>query len=203
MGETTRRGCRRATQTTARALVYAGMHDLLPNAPLAERMQEHLQTSVRRPGTRASRHSRGNANAARAGRGGLATDVLPLLNERTLGGASDVAEASWNAPPWASQCRPCREASRFTRGRRRRAPGCPSASKARWRRRRCLRTPAVHAYVLTDADLRTAARADFERRTDGFTYSSPLRPSDSRSTCPDRITTDGSAEAVAGLESRA
>jgi hypothetical protein len=57
---------------------------------------------------------------------------------------------------------------------------------------------------LTDVDLRTAARADFERRTDGFTYSSPL-PADQRQPIdlPDWITTDGSAEAVAGLESRA
>lgn len=57
---------------------------------------------------------------------------------------------------------------------------------------------------MTDADLRTAARADFDRRTDGFTYSSPL-PADQKHPIdlPDWITTDGSAEAVAALERRA
>src|SRR5881227_1211452 len=32
-----------ATQTTAKVLVYTGFYDLLPNSPLAERMQVHLE----------------------------------------------------------------------------------------------------------------------------------------------------------------
>jgi len=36
-------GAARATQTRAEVLVYAGMHDLLPNTPLAQRMQQHLE----------------------------------------------------------------------------------------------------------------------------------------------------------------
>src|SRR5205823_5021849 len=36
-------GAALATQTTAKVLVYTGFHDLLPNRPLAERMQVHLE----------------------------------------------------------------------------------------------------------------------------------------------------------------
>ena len=92
-------GAARATQTTARALVYAGMHGLLPNAPLAERMQEHLE-HVGTPSWDEGEQAFARECQRELGldAAGLATDVLPLLDEPTLGGASDVAEASWNAP---------------------------------------------------------------------------------------------------------
>lgn len=55
--------------------------------------------------------------------------------------------------------------------------------------------------VLTDADLRAAARADFERRTNAFTYTSPL-PADQKHPLdlPPWMITDGSTEAIAALE---
>jgi hypothetical protein len=37
------KGAALATQTKALAVDYYGMHDLLPNAPLAQRMQQHLE----------------------------------------------------------------------------------------------------------------------------------------------------------------
>ena len=54
--------------------------------------------------------------------------------------------------------------------------------------------------VLTDAELRTAARADFERRTEGFTYASPLPPEQQHPfALPAWLNTDGSTEALAGM----
>lgn len=196
-------GAARATQTTAHARVYAGMHDLLPNAPLAERMQEHLE-HVGTPSWDEGEQAFARECQRELGldEAGLATDVLPLLNEPTLGGASDVAEASWNAPTMgiAMPTLP-RGVSLHTWA----ATACAGMSIGV---KGALAAATVLAHtaldVLIDADLRTAARADFERRTDGFTYSSPL-PADQRQPIdlPDWMTTDGSAEAVAELESRA
>ena len=55
--------------------------------------------------------------------------------------------------------------------------------------------------VLTDAELRAAARADFAQRTANFTYVSPL-PSTQRQPMglPEWLNTDGTTEAMADME---
>jgi aminobenzoyl-glutamate utilization protein B len=54
--------------------------------------------------------------------------------------------------------------------------------------------------VLTDAELRRAARDDLARRTAGHTYVSPLPPEQTRpSTLPDWLLGDGTTEAVANI----
>ena len=151
------------------------MHDLLPNAPLAERMQAHLE----RVGVPAwSEEEQAFARECQREMGlaenGLATRVLPLMPEPTLGGSSDVAEASWITPTMgiamptmplgvALHTWPVTACGGMSIGRN----GALAAAKV-------LALTALD--VLTDAELRAAARADFERRTEGFTYVSPLPP---------------------------
>jgi aminobenzoyl-glutamate utilization protein B len=55
--------------------------------------------------------------------------------------------------------------------------------------------------LLTDAELREAARSDFERRTAGYSYASPLPPEQRHPLyLPEWLNSDGSAEALAGME---
>jgi aminobenzoyl-glutamate utilization protein B len=193
-------GAARATQTTAEVLVYLGMHDLLPNTPLAERMQRHLE-QVRAPEwdedeQAFARECQRELGAAEAG---LAPGVLPLPAEPAVGGASDVAEASWITPTMGI--------------------GMPTfplgVSLHTWAVTACggmsigvkgaLAATDVLARMaldlLADDQLRVEARADFEHRRGDYRYVSPLSP-DQRHPIdlPDWLVTDGSAEAMGALE---
>ena len=92
-------GAALATQTTSNVDVFFGLHDLLPNAPLAERMQEHLDRSRRAVWTDEEQaFARGCQASIGLPEQGLSGDVLPLQPEVAIGGSSDVADVSWNAP---------------------------------------------------------------------------------------------------------
>lgn len=193
-------GAAMATQTEARVNVYIGKHDLLPNTPLAE----HMQGVLERVGTpdwseeeqafaRECQKQMGLAEA------GMMTKVLPLPKELTVGGSSDVADISWITPTMgvvmptvplniALHTWPVTACGGMSIGLK----GTLAATKV-------LAITALD--VLTDDALREAARADFAKRTEGFTYVSPLSPEQKRPLgLPEWMSTDGSTEAVGGLE---
>lgn len=162
-----------ATQTRSEVDVFFGMHDLLPNGPLAERMQAHLEAVGAPEWTEAelefARECQRNMGLPELG---LAEDVAPLRPEVAIGGSSDVADVSWNAPTMGIVM-----------------PTVPlGVSMHTWPVTACggmsigLKGALAALDVLTrtgldvvtDAELRAAARADFERRTQGFEYVSPL-----------------------------
>jgi aminobenzoyl-glutamate utilization protein B len=166
-------GAALATQTTSEVDVFFGMHDLLPNTPLAERMQVHLERVGAPEWTDEeqafARECQANMDVPQLG---LATDVVPLQPELAIGGSSDVADVSWNTPTMGVV-----------------VPTAPlGVSMHTWPVTACggtsigVRGALAAAQVLgltaldvlTDAALRDAARADFERRTEGFEYVSPI-----------------------------
>ncbi len=166
-------GAALATQTRAEVDVFFGMHDLLPNTPLAERMHAHL-AAVGVP--KWTDEEQAFARECQVNMGlpemGLTADVIPLQPETAIGGSSDVADVSWNAPTMGVVM-----------------PTVPlGVSMHTWAVTACggmsIGLKGAHAAtdvltrtaldILSDADLRTAARADFERRTEGVEYVSPL-----------------------------
>jgi aminobenzoyl-glutamate utilization protein B len=193
-------GAARATQTSAELLVYAGMHDLLPNTPLAERMQSHLE-QVGSPEwdddegefARACQRELGIPEA------GLADAVLPLPDEPSLGGATDVAEPSWITPTMGITMPtmplgvplhtwPVTACGGMSIGKK----GALAATEVLTR---------MALDLLTDEELRAAARSDFARRRGDYAYTSPLPPDQLHPIdLPDWLITDGSAEAMGALE---
>jgi aminobenzoyl-glutamate utilization protein B len=168
-------GAALATQTTSEVDIFFGMHDLLPNTPLAERMQLHLD-AVGAPSWTEEEQAFARECQANMGlpEAGLAGDVVPLQPEVAIGGSSDVADVSWNVPTMGVV-----------------VPTAPiGVSMHTWPVTACggmsiglkgaLTATQVLAAtvldVLTDAELRAAARADFERRTEGVEYVSPIPP---------------------------
>ena len=166
-------GAALATQTTSDVEVFFGLHDLLPNGPLAERMQEHL-AAIGVPEWTDDEQSFARECQANMGlpEAGLSTDVVPLQPEVAIGGSSDVADVSWTAPTMGVVM-----------------PTVPvGVSMHTWPVTACggmsigLKAALAAAHVLvatavdvfTDAELCAAARADFERRTDCFEYVSPI-----------------------------
>jgi aminobenzoyl-glutamate utilization protein B len=166
-------GAALATQTRAEVDVFFGMWDLLPNTPLAERMQQHLE-AVGVPAWTDDEQAFARQCQANMGlpEAGLATNVVPLQPEVAIGGSSDVADVSWNTPTMGVVM-----------------PTVPlGVSMHTWAVTACggmsigLKAALAATDVLTrtaldvfaDAELRAAARADFERRTEGVEYVSPI-----------------------------
>ncbi len=168
-------GAALATQTRSRVNLLFGMYDLLPNGPLAGRMQAHLE-HVGVPEW--TDEEQGFAKECQENFDvepqGMATEVLPLSEEPVIGGSTDVADVSWNTP--TMDCT---------------IPTWPQEVSAHtWPVVACGGTSiglkgALHATkelamtgaeIMTDGELREAARTDFERRTQGRAYTSPLPP---------------------------
>jgi aminobenzoyl-glutamate utilization protein B len=196
-------GAALATQTNAKVNVFFGMHDLVSNAPLAERMQTYLEEAGA-PAWTDEEHAFARACQQQMGipEQGLATTVMPLLTEQSVGGSSDVAEASWLTPtmgitmPTMPLKVPLHTWAVTACG------GSSIGLKGALRAAEVLTRMALA--VLTDAELRAAARADFEQRMAGATYVSPLPPEQRHPyALPAWLITDGSTEALAHLERNA
>jgi aminobenzoyl-glutamate utilization protein B len=166
-------GAALATQTTSEVDVFFGMHDLLPNAPLAERMQQHL-ADVGAPTWTEEEQAFGRAcqTNMELPELGLSSDVIPLQPEIAIGGSSDVADVSWSAPTMGVVMPTVPLGVSMHTWPVTACGGMSIGLKAALAAAQVLTLTAVD--VLTDDDLRTAARADFDRRTEGFEYVSPI-----------------------------
>jgi aminobenzoyl-glutamate utilization protein B len=192
-------GAARATETRAEVLVYAGMHDLLPNTPLAERMQQHLE----RVGTPAwDDEEQAFAHACQRELGiaeaGLAPAVMPLLDEPLLGGSTDVAEVSWNTPTMGIAMPTMPLGVSLHTWPVTACAGMSIGLKGALAATDVLARAAVD--LLADEELRAEARADLERRRGDYRFVSALPPEQRHPIdLPDWLLTDGSAEAIGGL----
>jgi aminobenzoyl-glutamate utilization protein B len=169
-------GAALATQTTAKVLLYTGLYDLLPNSPLAERMQAKLEevgvptfTEEEQAFARELQQNYGVEPE------GMALETMPLGDENaSMGFSTDVGDVSWNVPTMGCGM-----------------PTMPlGVSVHTWAATACHGTSiglkgALHAArvlawtgldLMTDAELRKAAHADFEQRVMNSPYTSPLSP---------------------------
>jgi aminobenzoyl-glutamate utilization protein B len=168
-------GAALATQTRAEVDVFFGMWDLLPNTPLAERMQQHLEAVGVPAWTDAeqafARECQANMSLPEAG---LATHVVPLQPEVAIGGSSDVADVSWNTPTMGVVMPTVPLGVGMHTWAVTACGGMSIGLKGALAATDVLTRTALD--VLADAELRAAVRADFERRTEGVEYVSPIPP---------------------------
>lgn len=166
-------GAALATQTRAAVDVFFGLYDLLPNTPLAERMQQHLDAVGVPEWTDEeqafARECQANMGVAESG---LTTDVVPLQPETAIGGSSDVADVSWNAPTMGVVMPTVPLGVSMHTWAVTACGGMSIGLKGALAASDVLTRTALD--VLSDGDLRAAARADFERRTEGVEYVSPI-----------------------------
>jgi aminobenzoyl-glutamate utilization protein B len=169
-------GAATATQTKAKAQAYYGLYDILPNNPLAERLYSHI---VRLGAPTYTEEEQAFAREIQKNFDvepqGMATTVLPLPDDNAFMGAStDVGDVSWLTPTMGC------DMSTMPLGITPHtwpATACHGMSiglKGAIQAARVLAATGVD--ILTDAELRKTARADFERRTSGKPYVSPLPP---------------------------
>ena len=186
------------TQTTADYLVYKGMFDVEPNEPLARALLAHMQarppvwTDAEQDFARACQRAMGLPEA------GMATSVLPFIPETSAGGSSDLGDVSKITPlgifgwptaglgtglhTWAITA----------------CAGMSIGDRASLDAARIL--AGIGHDLMTDAALRTAARADLDTRLGGKVFASLLPPEQVAPIgIPDWLRKTGEDEATAPL----
>ncbi len=169
-------GAALATQTRGEALIYSGLYDLLPNQPLAARMQTHIER-IGVPEYTAGEiafaeeiqrnfgvESRGMAREARA--------LLP--DTTTFGFSTDVGDVSWNTPTMGCGMPTMPLGVSIHTWAATACHGMSIGLKGAVNAARVLAATGID--ILTDPALRQSARADFARRVKDKPYISPLAP---------------------------
>jgi aminobenzoyl-glutamate utilization protein B len=163
-----------ATQTKAKYLVFCGMHDILPNTPMASRIFEHitqiglpeyteeeqefakkLQISVGKPAT------------------GMKYAILPPFDiPPTLGGSSDVGDISYNTPTMGVIVQTIPPGCGARTWQATAAHGMALGHKAVIMGAKALASLGCDSF--TDAALLASAKADYEKRKGDYVFKSPL-----------------------------
>jgi aminobenzoyl-glutamate utilization protein B len=169
-------GAALATQTTAKVLLYTGMYDLLPNSPLAARMQGHVE-HIGAPAF--SQEEQAFARELQRNYGvepeGMALETEYLVDENTsMGFSTDVGDVSWNAPTMGCGMPTMPLGVSVHTWAATACHGTSIGLKGAFQAARVLAWTGID--IMTDAELRHAARADFERRVSERPYVSPLPP---------------------------
>jgi aminobenzoyl-glutamate utilization protein B len=167
-------GAALATQTKATFIYFFGTHDLLPNEPLARQLYRHI-LAVPTGFTDAEQvFAKGCQKEMGVPQDGLAAEPLPFLEDVAAGASTDVGDVSYQVPTglfgWPTfplhiglHTWPVTACG-----------GMSIGDKA------SLKTAQILAGcgydLMTDAELRKAAKADFRRRTGDAPFVSPLPP---------------------------
>lgn len=162
------------TQTRAEHEPFFGVHELLPNTPLIGLVHRHL---VARPPVWTG-EEQAFARACQAAMGlpeaGLATSVLPILPEIRAGASSDLGDVSKVAPLGVFGWPTVGVGTSLHTWAVTACGGMSIGDRAALDTARIL--AGVGHDLMTDAALRSGARADLERRTGGERYVSAIPP---------------------------
>jgi aminobenzoyl-glutamate utilization protein B len=167
-------GAALATQTKVEAIAYCGIYDLLPNTPLAERMQGHLERigvpTYTQEEQEFAREIQRNYGVEPQG---MATKVLPLPDDSVyIGGSTDVGDVSWNTPTMGCNMLTMPLDITVHTWAATACHGTSIGQKGALQVARVLTATGID--ILTDAELRQSARADFEHRTRERSYTPQL-----------------------------
>lgn len=166
-------GAALATQTEAKVDLFYGMHDILPNTPLAERMQVHFERiGVPKWTDEEQAFAKEVQKAFDVPEKGMAPVVMPMPREPKMGGASDVGDVSYNAPTMGITMPTLPIGISLHTWAATAAHGMSIGTRSAVQTARVLAAMGIDA--MTDADLRKAARDDFAKRTEGKTFKSAL-----------------------------
>lgn len=165
-------GAAMATQTRAEFEVFSGVHPLLPNDALIAAAHRHMSVTPPEWSTEEQAFAKAVQKAMNLPERGLAARVLPVLGEITTGGGSDCGDVSFVTPTvlfgWPTM--PL-GVSLHTWG----VTACGGMSigeKGALASARIL--AGLGQDLMTNAELRAAAKADLERRRGDYRYVSPL-----------------------------
>lgn len=161
------------TQTKSFVVPYYGMYDLLPNTPLAARMQQHLESvGVPRFTDEEQKFAKQLQKSAGVEPSGMSTAVSPVPNEPTVGGSTDVGDVSYIVPTMGLSIPTVPQGIGLHTWMATASHGTSIGDKGAVAAAKVLALTGWD--ILTDAELRKQMKADFDKRTEGLTYKSPL-----------------------------
>ncbi len=193
-------GAAMATQTRAEFQVYVGVHQLMPNDTLIALMHRHMSATAIEWSADEQNFARMIQKAMNLPEKGLAARVLPVLGEITTGGGSDCGDVSFVTPTglfgWPTM--PL-GVSLHTWG----VTACGGMSIGE---KGALSTARILAgaghELMTNTELRNAAKADLKRRVGDYKYVSPLPPEQKQPPgIPDYLLKTGEDDAVSSFRS--
>ncbi len=162
-------GAALATQTSSSVEIPFGLYDLLPNGPLAWRMQTHLErVGVPEWTAEEQRFARECQENFEAETQGMSTEALPLSEEDAIGASTDVGDVSWNTPTMGCTMPTWPEGISAHTWPVVACGGTSIGLKGAMHAARVLAGTGIE--ILIDEELRGAARADFKRRTRDSPY---------------------------------
>lgn len=168
------KGAALATQTKYLAVNYFGMHDLLPNTTMATRMQQHLEAAGIPEYTDSEiTFAKEIQKSAGVESTGMTKSIIPLPAQiPTIGGSTDVGDASWITPTMGTFMPTIPEnigvhtwMATSTHGMSIGVKGATQAAKV---------LTATGWDLMTDKKFLAEAQAEFKEHTKDFTYKSPI-----------------------------
>jgi aminobenzoyl-glutamate utilization protein B len=167
-------GAAMMTQTRAEFQVFTGVHPTLPNDTLIALTHRHMKATPIEWTAEEQTFAKTVQKEMNLPEKGMVTTVLPIIGEKTTGGGSDCGDVSFNTPlsifGWPTV--PLGLAM-HTWG----VTACGGMSIGDKGSIAAAKIMAGIGYdLMTDADLRKAARADLVRRRGDYKYVSPIPP---------------------------
>jgi aminobenzoyl-glutamate utilization protein B len=167
-------GAATATQTSAEFVPFFGMHDLLPNEPLARQLYRHIQAIPIAFTDEEQAFARNCQREMGVPEDGLSTRPLPFIDDLSLGGSTDVGDVSHQVPTaiFAWPTFPAHIGLHTWP-----VTACGGTSIGDKASLLTARILAACGYdLMTDAALRLAAQEDFRHRRGDAPFVSPLPP---------------------------
>ena len=167
------KGAAIATQTKALAVDYYGMYDLLPNTPMAERVHKHLETvGLPEYTPEEIEFAKELQKSAGIEPTGMSKEIMPIPDEPTTGGSTDVGDVSWQTPTMGVLMPGVPENISMHSWMATSSHGTSIGVKAAVGAAKVLALTGID--LLVDHDFLAAAKEDFAKRTEGFKYKSPI-----------------------------
>jgi aminobenzoyl-glutamate utilization protein B len=91
-------GAALATQTKAEFDVFFGMHDLLPNEPLARLLHQHIEATPIEWTAEEQAFARACQREMKVKEDGMALRAMPFLTGISAGGSTDIGDISYQVP---------------------------------------------------------------------------------------------------------
>jgi aminobenzoyl-glutamate utilization protein B len=165
-------GAATSTQTEVKIDHFFGLHDLLPNETLVNRIHAHMSALPLEWSVEEQEFAKICQREMGLPDAGLMSDIMPVLPEITTGGGTDVGDVSYNTPTGLFAIATMPIGVGLHTWPVTACGGTTIGDKG------SIYSAIVMAGVgydlMTDAKLRAAARADFDRRKAGRKYVSPL-----------------------------
>ena len=169
-------GAAMATQTKALAVDYYGMYDLLPNTPMAKRMQDHLErVGLPQYTDDEIAFAKSLQEAAGVEPSGMTSQIQPLSGEPAVGGSTDVGDVSWLTPTMGVLMPAEPEGIGVHTWMATASHGTSIGVKSAVSAAKVLALAGID--ILLDSPFLEEVKKDFEKRTAGFEYKSPINPS--------------------------